>query len=218
MGPEITRDRLMTIEAWLAFVVASAVLVLIPGPAVILTISYALRGGRSTGWGSVPGVVAGAFVAMSLSLLGAGAVVATSATLFSLLKLAGAAYLIWLAYQLWTSPVTEIEAGVEPNGASTRSIFFRALLVNVLNPKGPVFYMAFVPQFVSADSPVFPQFAILVATFLVVAAINGVMWVLFASTLRPILAKPRALKAVNRTGATCMFVAGVATASASRSS
>ena len=207
----------MTLDTWLAFVAASTVLVLIPGPAVIVTISYALQGGRSTGWGTVPGVVAGSFIAMTLSLMGAGAIIATSATLFTLLKLAGAIYLIWLAVQMWRASAIELEQVSLEGGLTSRTIFTRSFLVSVLNPKGPVFYIAFVPQFVSADNPIFPQFSVLVATFLVIAAINGVAWVLFASTLRHLLTRPKALATIHRAGASCLFVAGVATASASRS-
>jgi len=208
----------MTFDTWLAFTIASAAVVLIPGPNIILTINYALRGGRTTGWATIPGVVAGAFVAMTLSLLGAGAVVATSATLFTFLKVAGAIYLIWLAFQLWASPTDKVTLASPRTAHSKRSMFSEAFLVSVLNPKGPVFYLAFVPQFVNAEGPIFQQFSILIVTFLGVATINGLIWLLFSSALRPYLSKPKALKAVNRTGASCLFVAGVFTANASRSS
>ena len=82
----------MSIELWLAFVLASAALLAIPGPTVMLVASYALGRGRRTGWATVPGVTLGDFTAMTVSLLGAGAIVAASATLFTALKFAGAAY------------------------------------------------------------------------------------------------------------------------------
>lgn len=208
----------MTFETWVAFALASAVVVLIPGPNIILTVNHALRNGRKTGWATVPGVAAGAFVAMTATLLGAGAILAASATLFGLLKVVGAMYLIWLAYQLWSAPVEEAENDNAVAMKSLRSIFAQSFLVSALNPKGPVFYMAFVPQFVNTSQPVFEQFAILVATFVTVAAINGLMWLFFAAALRNRLQKPRARRAANRTGAACMFAAGVFTANASRAS
>ena len=97
----------MTYETWVAFVIASVIVVIIPGPNIVLTINYAIRDGRRTGLATIPGVVLGAFIAMSLSLLGAGAILATSAFLFTLLKLVGALYLIWLAYSLWKAPVEQ---------------------------------------------------------------------------------------------------------------
>jgi len=155
---------------------------------------------------------------MTATLLGAGAILAASATLFGLLKVAGAMYLIWLAYQLWSAPVEETEADSAAAMKPLRSIFAQSFLVSALNPKGPVFYMAFVPQFVNTSQPVFEQFAILVATFVTVAALNGLMWLFFAAALRNRLQKPRARRAVNRTGATCMFAAGLLPANASRAS
>ena len=91
----------MSIELWIAFTLASVVLLAIPGPTVMLVISYALGRGKTSGWATVPGVTLGDFTAMTASLLGAGAVLAASATLFTVLKLLGAAYLIWLGVNLW---------------------------------------------------------------------------------------------------------------------
>lgn len=206
----------MTYETWVAFAIASTIVVLIPGPAVVLTVNYAIREGKRSGLATVPGVVAGAFIAMSLSLAGAGALLATSAFLFSLLKLAGAAYLIWLAYSLWTAPVEAISADGNSAAKPLKSLFWQSFLISVLNPKGPAFYVAFVPQFVSASGPIFQQFAILTATFLVVATFNSLFWLFFASSMRAQFQKPKAMMLLNRVGASCLFVAGVFTARATR--
>lgn len=206
----------MGFEVWIAFTLASAAVVLIPGPNIILTVSHALQDGQRSGLATVPGVVAGAFVAMSLSLAGAGVLLATSAFLFSLLKIAGAGYLIWLAYKLWVAPVQQITSDQGAKAQSLQSLFFQSFLVSALNPKGPIFYMAFVPQFVSATEPLFPQFALLILTFLAVAALNSLLWLFFASSLRTRFQKPLAMKTLNRLGASCLFLAGVITAKASR--
>ncbi|MCP4070577.1 MAG: LysE family translocator [Hyphomicrobiales bacterium] len=206
----------MEFETWMAFALASAVVVLIPGPNIVLTVNYAIRHGKRSGLATVPGVVAGAFIAMSLSLAGAGALLATSAYLFSLLKLAGAMYLIWLAYSLWTAPV-ETATKEDPIAVqSLKLLFWQSFLISVLNPKGPAFYVAFVPQFVSATGPIFQQFATLIATFLAVAALNSLFWLLFASSMRAQFRKPQAMRLLNRVGASCLFVAGVFTARAMR--
>ncbi|MBO6785197.1 MAG: LysE family translocator, partial [Alphaproteobacteria bacterium] len=94
----------MSLELWLAFTAASAVLLAIPGPTVMLVVSYALGRGRASAWATVPGVTLGDFTAMTVSLFGAGAVLAASADLFTALKLAGAAYLVWLGIRLWRAP------------------------------------------------------------------------------------------------------------------
>ena len=210
--------RAVTYETWIAFAVASTIVVLIPGPNIVLTVSYAIRDGKRSGLATIPGVVIGAFIAMSLSLLGAGAVLATSAFLFSLLKLLGAIYLLWLAYALWTAPVGPISASNGAESKPLRRLFWQSFLVSVLNPKGPAFYVAFVPQFVNPAEPGFQQFAILIATFLAVASMNSLFWLLFASRLRTHFQKPQAIRLLNRLGASCLFIAGLVTARATRAS
>lgn len=208
----------MTYETWITFVLASVFVVLIPGPNIVLTVNYAIRDGTRSGFATIPGVVAGAFVAMSLSLAGAGALLATSTYLFSLLKLAGAIYLIWLAYSLWTAPVEGVSANGSFAAQPLKSLFWQSFLISVLNPKGPAFYVAFVPQFVSSSGSIFQQFAILIATFLVVAIMNSLFWLLFASSMQAQFRRPRAMKILNRIGASFLFLSGVFVARATRSS
>lgn len=206
----------MTLEVWIAFTLASVLVVLIPGPNIVLTVNYAIRDGVRSGWATVPGVVLGAFVAMSLSLLGAGAVLATSAFLFTLLKLAGAIYLIYLAYSLWTAPVAPVVVDGTTEPKPLKALFWQSLLISILNPKGPAFYVAFVPQFVDTSTPAFPQFTVLIATFVAVASLNSLFWLYFASGMRRQFSKPHMMRALNRLGASCLFVAGVFTARATR--
>lgn len=207
----------MTYETWITFALASALVVLIPGPNIVLTVNYAIKDGKRSGLATVPGVVLGAFVAMSLSLLGAGALLATSAFMFTLLKLAGAIYLIWLAYSLWTAPVDPVELRGTEEPKPLKTLFWQSFLISVLNPKGPAFYVAFVPQFISPTGPVFQQFGILIATFLVVAGLNSVFWLVFATGMRTHFRKPAAMRILNRIGASCLFLAGAFAARASRS-
>ena len=207
----------MSLELWVAFTIASVVLLSIPGPTVMLVISYALGGGRSTGWFTVPGVTLGDFTAMTLSLLGAGAVLAASATLFTILKLAGAAYLVWLGIQLWrVEPSTGTFAGGVKAG-SGKAMFWNAYVVTALNPKSIVFFIAFLPQFVDATRPVLPQFVVLEATFLTLAALNVAIWAVLAGELRARFTSPSVLKAINRVGGSCLIGAGALAALARRS-
>jgi homoserine/homoserine lactone efflux protein len=170
----------MSLELWVAFFVASTALLAIPGPTVMLVVSYALGHGRSSGWATVPGVTFGDFSAMTVSLLGAGAILAASATLFTGLKLAGAAYLIWLGIKLWRSK-PELYS-LQDTGVSQpkSSMFWNAYVVTALNPKGIIFFVAFVPQFVDPTTAALPQFIILEATFLALAAANVVIWAVLA--------------------------------------
>lgn len=208
----------MSFETWVAFVIASAIVVLIPGPNIILTINHAIRDGKRSGLATVPGVSLGALIAMTLSLAGAGAVLATSAYLFSMLKLAGAAYLIWMAYVLWTAPVQSELTTDDTEEQPLKALFWQSFLISVLNPKGPIFYVAFVPQFVDISGPVFFQFSILTATFVGVATLNTLLWLFFANGLRDHFQKPGAMRLLNRGGASCLFVAGLLTVRVTRAS
>jgi threonine/homoserine/homoserine lactone efflux protein len=136
----------VTLDLWLAFSLASAVVLAIPGPTVMLVASYALARGRRSAWATVPGVALGDLAAMTASLACAGALLAASATLFTVLKLAGAAYLIWLGIKLWRAPpiLSEAEAA-EPAPRSNRALFLNAFTVTALNPKSIVFFIAFAP-------------------------------------------------------------------------
>ncbi len=205
----------MPLELWLAFVLASTILLVIPGPTVTLVVSHALAGGRRTGWATVPGVALGDLIAMTISLLGAGAVLAASATLFTALKLVGAVYLVWLGVRLWRAEaVADALEQVRP--ASQGAMFWHAFVVTALNPKGIVFFIAFVPQFVAAGRAPLPQFLILESTFVLLAAVNAALWALLAGQLRARLSTPRMLRLVNRAGASLLIAAGALTALARR--
>lgn len=136
----------MSIELWLGFVLASCLLLAVPGPTVMLVTGQALAHGRRSALATVPGVALGDLTAISLSSVGLGAVLAASAGLFTLLKLAGAAYLFWLGLKMWraTPPLVE---GAPPPPRAARSLFAEAYVVTALNPKSVMFFVAFVPQF-----------------------------------------------------------------------
>jgi threonine/homoserine/homoserine lactone efflux protein len=208
----------MSLHLWFAFVLASAALVAIPGPTVIMTISHALAHGRRSILVTVPGVMLADLIAMSVSLAGAGAILSASATLFTVLKLAGAAYLVWLGVKLWRAEgsLAVMEAAATGSKDSMATLFWRAFTVTVLNPKGIVFFIAFVPQFVSPEAPVLPQFALLVASFVIIAAISVTCWSMLAGELRSRVTRPGVLKGMNRTGAALLIGAGALTAFARR--
>src|SRR6202007_2759966 len=130
----------MTFSLWLAFVAASSILLVIPGPTVLLVVSYALGQGWRTALPMAIGVALGDFTAMTLSMLGLGALLAASGTLFTLLKWMGAAYLIWLGVNSWraggTFDATPRRAAIPPLRMLTH-----AFLVTALNPKSLTFFV-----------------------------------------------------------------------------
>lgn len=205
----------MSFETWLAFAAASAVMLAIPGPTILLVISYALGHGRKVAGATVGGVALGDFKAMTASMLGLGVLLATSALLFTALKWLGAAYLVWLGVKLWRAPVAAGGAGVDaaPPQQSPRRIFLHSFLVTALNPKSLIFFVAFLPQFMTTTQPLLPQMVILEATFLVLAVLNAGFYALLASAARTSIRKPHVQRAVNRVGGALMIGAGLFAAS-----
>jgi threonine/homoserine/homoserine lactone efflux protein len=201
----------MSFEHWLAFATASAILVAIPGPTVLLVVSYALGQGRRSAMPTVLGVGLGDFTAMTASMLGLGVLLATSAVLFTVLKWVGAAYLIYLGIKLWRAPVSDGEAPAAAESGSLR-MFLHAYAVTALNPKSIVFFVAFLPQFLDTAAPLVPQMMIFEATFLVLATLNAALYALMASAARKAVRKPSVQRAVNRVGGGLLVGAGLATA------
>ncbi|CCM76967.1 LysE family translocator [Rhizobium mesoamericanum] len=204
----------MSLEAWFAFAAASAIMLAIPGPTILLVVSYALGHGRKTALATVSGVALGDFTAMTASLFGLGAVLAASATLFTMLKWIGGAYLIWLGIKLWRAPVISEPMADNDNLPETKSlkVFLHAYVVTALNPKSIVFFVAFVPQFLDPSQPFFGQMLIMEATFLVLATINASIYALAANAARGLIRKASVQRAVNRTGGTLLIAAGAVTA------
>ena len=198
----------MSFENWLAFATASAILLAIPGPTVLLVISYALGHGRKPAAAIVAGVALGDLTAMTASMLGLGAILATSATLFTLLRWVGGAYLVYLGIKLWRAPV---QGGAQPDAPPVplSRMFAHAYAVTALNPKSIVFFVAFVPQFLVASEPFWPQVLVLEVTFVLMAALGATLYGLLASSARGALRKPAVQRAVNRTGGGLLVGAGI---------
>ena len=206
----------MTLDMWFAFILASSALLILPGPTVILVVSYALGRGRSTAWATIPGVLLGDLTSMTASLLGAGAILAASASLFTLLKWIGACYLIWMGIKLWRKASSTLTLDPVKAGESRRKMFLNAYLVTALNPKGIVFFVAFVPQFVDPALPALAQFALLEATFLGCVAIIVTSWAVLAGSLAKRLTNPAHMKHSQRLSGAFMIGAGLMTATLSR--
>jgi threonine/homoserine/homoserine lactone efflux protein len=201
----------MTLAQWLPFAIASAILVAIPGPTVLLVVSYALGHGRKFALATTAGVALGDLTAMTASMLGLGVLLAASAEMFMVLKWAGAAYLVYLGVKLWRAPVMDADAvaGAAPAEVRTSRIFAHAYAVTTLNPKSIIFFVAFVPQFIDPHVASVSQIAAFEATFVGLATANAFAYALLASAARRAIRKPSVQRAVNRTGGALLMSAGV---------
>jgi threonine/homoserine/homoserine lactone efflux protein len=201
-------------DLWLAFVAASAVLLVIPGPTILTVISYSVAHGRRANLPLVAGVALGDCTALVLSLLGLGALLATAAFWFTVVKVAGGLYLVYLGARL-------LRAGIAPGPAAAAAVsapaqagsrwrlFRNTWLVTALNPKGIVFFVAFLPQFTRAGDSLRLQLTLLAATFVVMATLNATLYAVFASAARRLLASPRAQRRFNLFGGSLLTGAGI---------
>jgi threonine/homoserine/homoserine lactone efflux protein len=199
----------MSIETWLAFVAASAILLLIPGPTILTVISYSVTHGKRAKAALVAGVALGDSTALVLSLLGLGALLATSALWFSVIKLAGCLYLLYLGIRLARAGIASA-LPAKPDAATSRwRLFANTYAVTALNPKGIVFFVAFLPQFIAPGSDVSRQLWILAVTFVVMAAVNATLYAVFAGSAARLLASPRSQRYFNVTGGSLLSAAGI---------
>jgi threonine/homoserine/homoserine lactone efflux protein len=208
--------RLVTFEVYLAYIMACTVLLFIPGPTILLVVSYAMTHGRKSAFATIFGVMVGDTVAMALSFLGLGALLMTSARLFLLMKVLGAAYLVYLGVKMWRAPTIFENTSLDGKPVSNRAMALDAFTVTVLNPKSGMFFIAFLPQFMDASRPLLPQTLVLGGTFLGLAFTSVTLYAVLASEIRRVVRNPAVSKAVNRAGAGALIGAGVLTAALKR--
>jgi len=209
----------MPFDLWLAFVAATTVLLLIPGPTILLVLSYALTQGRPVAVASALGVALGDLIAMSASLLGLGVLLASSAALFSALKWVGAIYLIWLGIKMLRSAnkTGGLTDQATTGATSPRAIFGHMAMVTALNPKSIGFFIAFVPQFIRPDAALGPQFTIMIATFVTLGGLNALAYALLADRLRTRISRPNVMAWLTRFGGIALITMGLITTTLRRS-
>jgi threonine/homoserine/homoserine lactone efflux protein len=199
----------MSIQLYSAFIVASAILLVIPGPTVLTVISYSLSHGRRANVPLVAAVVLGDSTALACSLLGLGALLAASAFWFTLVKWIGGLYLLYLGIRLLHAGLSVSEMAESTIPDSHRRLFADTYLVTALNPKSIIFFIAFLPQFVSSQENVTRQLWLLAGTFVAMAAINATIYTVFAAAARKVLTSPFARRWLHFTGGSLLSAAGL---------
>lgn len=169
----------------MAFLLASFVLAVTPGPGVLYIVTRTLAQGRAAGVSSVAGVACGNFLNAVGAAIGLAALFAVSSLAFTLVKFAGAAYLIWLGIRMLRAPPAPAKPGVPPAPVSVARLFREGLLVALLNPKTTLFFAAFLPQFMHGEAPALLQAIGLGAMFVGIAACTDLAYALLAARFAP---------------------------------
>lgn len=199
----------MSIELWFTFVAASVIMLVIPGPTILTVISYSMAHGRKANLALVAAVALGDSTALLLSLLGVGALLAISAFWFTVVKWAGGLYLLYLGIKLLRASAGSSDLLQPVAPASAWRLFVNTYMVTALNPKGIIFFVAFLPQFLNPLAPATVQLWILGVTFVTLATLNATLYALFAASARKLLASPRAQRRFYLAGGSLLSVAGI---------
>lgn len=206
----------MSWNVWLAFLAASIVIAVTPGPGAVLSIATGLRHGYRIALQAILGLESALLIQLAIVALGLGAVLATSSTAFLVLKIVGAGYLIWLGVLKWRAPTEEIDEREVLHGGAGRGFYLQGLFVNLTNPKAILFIVALVPQFVRPDQPQLTQFLIIGATMVVTDIIVMSIYALAAGRFRAWFHSPRMIRAQNRVFGGLFVSAGALLAGTSR--
>lgn len=205
----------MTLTLWLTFLIAAVLISLSPGAGAVNTMSNGVRFGVKRSLPAILGLQLGYGAQIVLVGAGLGALVASSATLLTVIKWIGVAYLIWLGIQKWREPVLAVDENEEPD-ISPRRQFWNAALVNVTNPKATVFLIALFPQFLVAEAPHGPQLVTMGTTLILVDCLVMLGYGLLASQLLRFMTTPRRQRQMNRLFGGLFVTAAVALASFKR--
>ena len=205
----------MTLDLYAAFVLATVLLILLPGPAVTLIVANSLTYGPKHALVTVAGSSSAIGVLLVITTLGMTSLIAAMADWFEWLRWAGVAYLIYIGIKQWRAPALALD-DVELSAVSRSRLFWQGFIVNATNPKTLVFYAAFFPQFVDPTAPVHSQLIILSVTFLVIATILDGAYAVVAGRARTFLRTRRQAQIRNRITGSLLIGAGVGLALARR--
>jgi homoserine/homoserine lactone efflux protein len=189
----------METTTWLTFFAASWAISISPGPGAIASMSAGLNHGFAYGYVTIFGLVLGIWTQLLIVGVGLGALMATSATAFVVVKWLGVAYLVWLGIQQWRAPARPMVAVSDSRQLVTqRALIAKAWMVNVVNPKGTVFLLAVVPQFISPAEPLLAQYLIIGATLAFTDMVVMAGYTAMASRVLGALKEPAHIRAINR--------------------
>jgi len=199
----------MELSTWLTFFVAAWAISISPGPGAIASMSAGLNHGFKRGYVTIFGLVLGIWTQLLVVGAGLGALIAASSTAFTLVKWLGVVYLVYLGISQWRAPVRALVVVPDaPVLVSRRAMILRAWMVNLINPKGTVFLLAVVPQFMNLSHPLLPQYLVIGATLAFTDMVVMAGYTALAARVLGALKAPSHLRAMNRTLGSLFVLAG----------
>jgi homoserine/homoserine lactone efflux protein len=205
----------VSLETWLAFLAAACLISISPGAGVISCMAAGLRFGLARGMWNIFGLITGILFTMLVVAVGLGALLAASTIAFTVVKWLGVVYLVWLGVQQWRAPAIAIDpdAAASELGGTRRQLYVRGFLVNATNPKGIVFMLAVLPQFIEPAKPLVAQYAICGATLMATDLVVMSAYTAFAAKALRLLRKPTQIRTMNRTFGGLLMAMGALLAS-----
>lgn len=199
----------MELSTWLAFFAASWAISISPGPGAIASMSAGLNHGFRYGYVTIFGLVLGIWTQLLVVGVGLGALLATSAAAFTVVKWLGVAYLVWLGIAQWRAPARPMVALSDSGEVVTqRALVLKAWMINVINPKGTVFLLAVVPQFMNPAQPLLAQYLIIGATLAFTDMVVMTGYTALAARVLGALKEPSHIRAMNRVFGSLFVLAG----------
>ena len=205
----------MELHVYLAFFVATTIMIALPGPSVFLTVSHSISFGWQRALATVAGETLGIAVQLVIAAIGLTSLLNVVADAFEWFRWIGAVYLIYLGIKQWRHAGEPL--AFDASSVTKTNLFVQGLVVTILNPKSLIFIAAFLPQFINTTRPLGLQFAVIVPSFLIITFTVTSIWALVIGNVSGFLKSQRAMKSVLRTAGGLMVVAGMGLALARRS-
>jgi homoserine/homoserine lactone efflux protein len=203
----------MQLSVWLTFFLACWAISVSPGPGAIAAMSSGLNFGFRRGYFTTFGLILGIWTQILFVVVGLGALIAASNTAFTILKFAGAAYLVWLGIAQWrASGKPLVASAVDPQLRTRRDLVRRGWMINAVNPKGTVFLLAVVPQFLDLSRPLLPQYLVIAASLSFTDLVVMAGYTALAARVLRSLHEARHVRWMNRTFGGLFVLAGSALA------
>jgi homoserine/homoserine lactone efflux protein len=200
----------MALSTWLTFMLASWAISFSPGAGALSAMTSGLRYGFARGYWNTAGLILGIMFQLAVVGIGLGTLLAASETAFSVVKYLGVAYLIYLGWRQFRSEAAPVRVDGDPSALEPRrALVLRGFLVNASNPKGTVFLLAVVPQFIDATQPLVGQYSAIAATIAMTDTVAMAFYTLLAAKVLRLMRDPMHIRWMNRTFGALFMAAGV---------